>query len=92
MVFVSGSGDSAVYRVVTESEIGQLSRLAGEVGIEEMVWVLVYRYGPLSEGVQTYNRERGLTAQYEQVVVYAGQCILERDLCKRNGTGENDDA
>ncbi|MFI5308914.1 MAG: hypothetical protein ACHQ53_16265 [Polyangiales bacterium] len=33
----------------------------------------------LRERVEAFNREHGLPAQYRQVVVYGGQCLLERE-------------
>lgn len=49
LVFVSGSESGAIYRAATESEIGLLSRLTEETGIDELVWLIIYREGPLSE-------------------------------------------
>jgi hypothetical protein len=49
LVFVSGSELGAIYRAATESEIGQLSRLTAENGLDELIWVLVYRCGPLTQ-------------------------------------------
>jgi hypothetical protein len=48
LVFVSGLGANVTYRAATEAE---LSRMRGEAegdGLDELVWVLVYREGPLS--------------------------------------------
>jgi protein-L-isoaspartate O-methyltransferase len=49
LVFRSGSGGQAVYRVATDVELGELSRINSEQGLEEWLWVTVYRDGPLSE-------------------------------------------
>jgi hypothetical protein len=49
LIFVFGKESGAVYRAATESEIGQLSRLTSESGLDELVWVLIYRDGPLTE-------------------------------------------
>ena len=48
MVFCSGSGRNAVYRAASDEELGQLSRLGGDGGLEEMAWVLIYRNGATS--------------------------------------------
>ena len=45
------------------------------------------RAGELRRRVEAYNQQQGLTAEYQQVVHYAGQCVLEREL----GAGENSD-
>jgi protein-L-isoaspartate O-methyltransferase len=50
LVFRSGSGPQAAYRAASEAELGELSRLSSEQGLEEWLWVLVYRDGPFSEG------------------------------------------
>jgi hypothetical protein len=49
LVFVSGSNEQAVYRASTELELGELAQLSSEEGLVELVWVLVYREGPLTE-------------------------------------------
>jgi hypothetical protein len=49
LVFRSGSGAQAVYRAATEADLGELSRLSSAQGLEEWLWVIVYREGPLSE-------------------------------------------
>jgi hypothetical protein len=45
LVFRSGTGDSAVYRGATESELERIRRAGGR--IDELLWVIVYRNGPL---------------------------------------------
>lgn len=37
------------------------------------------RLGELRRRVDEHNRQAGLPAEYEQVVTYVGQCILERE-------------
>ena len=49
LVFRSGSGARAVYRAASDAELGELNRLASVEGIDEWLWVLVYREGPLTE-------------------------------------------
>jgi hypothetical protein len=48
LVFCSGSGLAAVYRVASDEELGKLSELSSEAGLDELGWVLVYRDGPLT--------------------------------------------
>jgi hypothetical protein len=48
LVLTSGSGASAVYRIATEDDMGRFSRLTPDQGIDELVWVLVFRNGPLT--------------------------------------------
>jgi hypothetical protein len=49
LVFVSGVDEQVVYRASTELELGELAKLSSEEGLVELVWVLVYREGPLTE-------------------------------------------
>jgi len=49
------------------------------------------RAGELGRRVDEYNREQGLARHYQQVVHYAGQCILERELDTSHGeTGQGE--
>lgn len=48
LVFCSGSGSGAVYRAATDAELGRLSQLSGDRGLDELAWVTVFRHGPLS--------------------------------------------
>lgn len=48
LVFMTGSGEDALYRVASESELGQAA--GGERGADALVWALIYREGPLSRG------------------------------------------
>lgn len=47
LIFSSGTGRSAVVRAATDEELGRLSQLTSDRGIDELAWVLVYRHGPL---------------------------------------------
>lgn len=49
LVFRSGSGWTATFRAATDEELGRMSQLSEE-GTDELVWVLIYREGPLSAG------------------------------------------
>lgn len=49
LVFRSGSGSRAVYRAASDAEMGELTRLSSREGLDEWLWVLVYREGPLSQ-------------------------------------------
>lgn len=48
VVFCSGSGRSAVLRVATDDELGELSQLTETNGLDELAWVLTYRHGPVT--------------------------------------------
>jgi len=43
LVFSSGSGRAAVYRLATRDEVGTLRRSGDHLGLEAFVWSLVYR-------------------------------------------------
>jgi hypothetical protein len=46
LFFCSGSGQSAVYRAVSDEELDRLVQLSDESGLDELAWVLIYREGP----------------------------------------------
>jgi hypothetical protein len=46
LVFMTGSGDDALYRIASESELGQAA--SGERRADALVWALIYREGPLT--------------------------------------------
>jgi hypothetical protein len=48
LVFSSGSGEQLVYRAASDSELGELANIASDEGLEELLWVLVYREGPFT--------------------------------------------
>lgn len=48
LVFASGTGAGSVYRAAAADEVGMLARVRGSDGLEELLWVLVYRLGPVS--------------------------------------------
>lgn len=49
LVFCSGSGRSTIFRAALDSELGQLSQLSAANGLEELLWVILYRTGPTTE-------------------------------------------
>jgi len=49
LVFASGSGERSVYRAASDDELGELSLFSSEHGFEELLWVIIYREGPLDE-------------------------------------------
>jgi hypothetical protein len=70
LVFCSGSGRHAIYRAAGDEELGQLSQLTGGAGTEELIWVLIYRHGPLelAELAQLARRdEADLTALVDEL-------------------------
>ena len=48
LVFVAGSGADSAYRAASEDELGALRRVRQAEGLDELVWAIVYRSGPLS--------------------------------------------
>ena len=48
LVFCSGSGATAVYRAATQAELEEQRRVRGGGGLDELVWVVIYREGPLT--------------------------------------------
>ena len=49
LVFRSGSGLGTTYRAATDEELGAM-RLLSDNGADELLWLIVYREGPLSRG------------------------------------------
>jgi hypothetical protein len=47
LVFRTGSGDAASYRAANEEELGTLTKSEDAEGLDEMVWAIIYREGPL---------------------------------------------
>jgi ribosomal protein S25 len=48
VVFASGSGRHAVYRLATEEEIGAIRRTGDRAALEALIWSVVFRDGPLT--------------------------------------------
>ncbi len=47
LVFCTGTGPATLYRAVTEQELGRMRDQASGQGLQELIWVIVYREGPL---------------------------------------------
>jgi hypothetical protein len=48
LLFCSGSGASTAYRAATLEEIGDVREALGGEGLDELLWVIVFRDGPLA--------------------------------------------
>jgi len=88
LVFCSGSGKHAVYRVASDEELERVVQLSDRHGGDELAWVLIYREGPLTE-----ERLQGLlrrsaadTAELLQRLLAAGRIQQASDgsLTARN--------
>jgi hypothetical protein len=49
LVFQSGQGAQAVYRAVSDDELGALGQRRTGEGLDELLWAIVYRQGPLTQ-------------------------------------------
>jgi hypothetical protein len=70
-VLSSGSGASTVYRAATEAELGTLQHLQGNEGLEELLWAVIYREGPIAlDGLvhQAHLDEETVTAALTRLV------------------------
>jgi hypothetical protein len=47
LVFCSGTGSDSAYRAATEEELGTLRSIRRGEGLDELLWAIVYRSGPL---------------------------------------------
>jgi hypothetical protein len=75
LVFCAGFGQSATYRAATEQELGRMRQFASQEGTDELVWVLIYREGPLSfdEIEKRCARDRQQLQQIIQRLVDSGR-------------------
>ena len=48
LVFQAGQGAQTVYRATSEDELGELRAFRSGEGLDELVWAIVYREGPVS--------------------------------------------
>ncbi len=48
LVVQSGKGTHAVYRVTSDEELGALRQARAGEGLDELIWVIIYREGPLT--------------------------------------------
>jgi hypothetical protein len=48
LVFSTGTGANTTYRAATPEELGSLRQQASDQGIDELVWAIIYRTGPIS--------------------------------------------
>lgn len=49
LVFASGSGAQTVYRAASEQDLAQMSKIYAGQGIDDLVWVTVFRSGPIAQ-------------------------------------------
>ncbi len=48
LVFQTGQGAQAVYRAVSDEELEEVGALRAGDGLDELVWAIIYRQGPLN--------------------------------------------
>lgn len=48
LLFCSGSGSSAAYRAATPQEVGEIREALGNEGLDELIWLIVFRERPLA--------------------------------------------
>ncbi|WP_437333829.1 hypothetical protein [Sorangium sp. So ce394] len=68
LIFQAGQGAQVVYRAVSDDELGALRALRSGEGVDELVWAIIYREGPLTrdELLQRTHIER---AELESALV-----------------------
>src|SRR5262249_32595306 len=52
LVFATGAGPRSVYRAATEEELGRMRQFT-QGRIDELLWVIVYREGPIARSMLT---------------------------------------
>jgi hypothetical protein len=81
LVFSSGSRAETAYRVATGDEVGAIRHVLDETGLDELVWAIVYREGPLSrQALANRLRNQGVDEALERLV--------ESDRVQRSDTAE----
>jgi hypothetical protein len=60
LVFATGSGPSSAYRVASEEELGRMRQFR-QGRLDEMLWVIVYREGPIARSALTKLAPRDST-------------------------------
>ncbi len=75
VVFASGTGRSAVYRMASPEELRTLKRTTDRASLEALVWSVVYREGALSEAelVTRTGLSGGEVADVLEALVTAGR-------------------
>ncbi|RYZ08159.1 MAG: hypothetical protein EOO73_08845 [Myxococcales bacterium] len=81
LVFGSGSGKRAVYRVASDDELDRVAQLSDSSGADELAWVLVYREGPLAAARlgELLRRSPETTAQLIDRLVADGRVQVNAD-------------
>jgi hypothetical protein len=49
LVFRAGTGPGTTYRAASQEELGKMSQASEGTGLDELVWALIYREGPLTQ-------------------------------------------
>jgi hypothetical protein len=47
LLFASGAGTTTLYRAASDTELVRLRQLSAADGLEQLIWVLIYREGPI---------------------------------------------
>jgi hypothetical protein len=82
LVFVSGSGQDSVYRAATADELGALRLLKRGEGLDELVWAIVYREGPLSQ--EALGKLTGMTD--DELATVLGRLVSAGRVAEKGGT------
>jgi hypothetical protein len=51
LVFSSGTGVRAAYRVASEDELGRIRKVGDDAELDALIWALVYREGPIAHAL-----------------------------------------
>lgn len=78
LLFCSGSGKRAVYRVASDDELDRVAQLSDKHGGDELAWVLIYREGPLREERVAEMLRRSASETSELVARLLGDGRVQR--------------
>jgi hypothetical protein len=75
LLFCSGVGKRAVYRVASDTELDRVAQLSDKAGRDELAWVLIYREGPLGPErlSELMNADQHETAELVQRLLAEGR-------------------
>ncbi len=84
LVFSSGSGPQTVFRAASEAELKALQHIQGGEGIDELIWALIYRLGPVR--IEDIVKDAGFSK--EQFETTLSRLIADGRVEERNVNGE----
>lgn len=88
LVFTTGAGVGLQYHVTPEEELLRLRQARRDEGLDELVWALIYREGPLTHAalLEQHADETSLNAALERLIADNRVVFSEANACYRAST------